>query len=64
MKGDGFKTKAGGEISADREKDKSKTKANDWAEDAKLENYSEGKLYIMHFASYNYDHCKQIHNQL
>ena len=36
-------TKAGGEISADR--DKSKTKANDWAEDAKLENYSEGKLY-------------------
>ena len=46
MKGDGFKmTKPGGEISADREKDKSKTKANDWAEDAKLENYSEGKLY-------------------
>ena len=42
-KGDGFKmTEVGGEISADREKDKSKTKANDRVGDAKLENFSEG----------------------
>ena len=46
MKGDGFKmTEVGGEISADGEKDKSKYKGNDRAEDVKLENFSEGKLY-------------------
>ena len=45
-KGDGFRmTEVGGEISAGGEKDKSKTKANDWAEDAELENVSEGKHY-------------------
>ena len=47
-KGDGFRmTEVGGEISADGEKDKSKneTKANDRAEDAKLEDFSEGKHY-------------------
>ena len=67
-KGDGFRmTEIGGEVSADGEKDKSKTKANDRAEDAKLENFSEGKNYydrctllakIMNL----YDHQKQIHN--
>ena len=43
-KGDGFKMiEVGGEVSADGEKDKGKTKGNDRAEDAKLENFSEGK---------------------
>ena len=47
-KGDGFRmTKVGGEISADGEKDKGKTKGIDQAEDAKLENFSEGKLYYV-----------------
>ena len=49
-KGTGFRmTEVGGEVSADGEKDKSKTKANDRAGDAKLENFSEGKNY--------YDRC-------
>ena len=50
-----------GEITTEGEKlNKSKTKANDWAEDAKLENISEGKLYYAFFKLY--DHHKQIHS--
>ena len=47
-KGDGFRMEEGGGeicISAEGEKNKSKTKANDRAEDAELENFSEGKHY-------------------
>ena len=54
-----------GEITTDGEKlNKSKTKANDWAEDAKLENFSEGKLRLYYALFKLYDHRKQIHNHL
>ena len=63
-KGDGFRmTEVEGEISAEGEKNKSKSKANDQAEDAKLENFSEGKQLCTLLAKLMslYDHCKQIH---
>ena len=49
-KGDGFRmTEVGEELvtSAEGEKDKSKTKANDRAEDTKLENFAEGKRTLL-----------------